>query len=68
MKELMKIRAVLQGLAIFGVLIQYTAAMHTGQRLRVWSEAGTPVSMTLGTARAYLRRLEDNYWWGAKAA
>ncbi len=68
MMEHMKIRAVPKGLAVYGVLIQYTAAMHTGQRLRVWSEAGMPVNMTVGTARAYLGQLEEDYWWGAKRA
>ena len=58
MLKTLQIRSVLRGLAAYGVLISYTAGLYSGQRLRVWSERGIPVSMTFGTARAYLRHLE----------
>lgn len=55
-------RSLLKALAARNLLITYTVGMYTGQRLRVWAEDGLPRTMTPGTARAYLRRLEAIEW------
>jgi hypothetical protein len=53
----------LRSLAFRGLLISYTFGMHSGQRVRVWAEDGKPHTMLPGTAKAYLRRVENNEWW-----
>lgn len=55
-------RSLLKALAARGVLIEYRAGMFTVQRLRVRDESGLPRNMTPGTAKAYLRRLENQEW------
>lgn len=55
-------KRLLRALAARGVLISYTVGLFTGQRIRVWGPDGLPRTMTPGTARAYLRRLEAREW------
>jgi hypothetical protein len=52
----------LRALAARNLLITYTVGMYTGQRIRVWGPDGLPRTVSPGTARAYLRRLEAIEW------
>lgn len=52
----------LRALAARNLLITYTVGMYTGQRIRVWWPDGLPRTVSPGTARAYLRRLEAIEW------
>lgn len=57
-----KYRRLLNGLGQHGVLIRWTVSMWTGTRIWVQDETGYPVCMSVGTARAHLRRLESMEW------
>jgi hypothetical protein len=55
-------RRLLRALAARNLLITYTVGAYTGQRIRVWGPDGLPRTMSPGTAKAYLQRLEAREW------
>lgn len=61
MRNPRRLRRLMQRLSTLGVFISYTVGF-SGQRIRVWSETGLPVSMQPGTASAYADRLEAKSW------